>query len=125
VTRAVRTPSRIEDGFRFDALIQPALPLYVRLIGDGKFSSEQLIGYEFGYRTKIRKGFLSLASFHNRYDDLLSVEQGAAMQESSPPPTHVVLPLALRNGVRATTSGSITGSAYFARMRSTMCCLPK
>ncbi len=106
VTRAVRTPSRLEEGFRFSALIAPALPLYVRLIGDGQFSSEQLIGYEFGYRNYLSKsGFLSVATFHNRYDDLLSVENRPAAPEEDPPPTHLVLPLYLRNGVRATTSG--------------------
>ncbi|MEP7362443.1 MAG: TonB-dependent receptor [Acidobacteriota bacterium] len=106
VSRAVRTPSRIEDGFQYTALIQPALPLYVRLIGDGNFNSEQLIGYEFGYRRFLRKGgFLNFASFHNRYDDLLSVESRPLAPESDPPPTRLVLPLYLRNGVRATTSG--------------------
>lgn len=106
VTRAVRTPSRIEDGFRFSALISPAVPLYVRLIGDGQFSSEQLLGYELGYRTQVRKaGFVSLAMFHNRYDDLLSVESGPIFAETSPEPRHLVLPLNLRNGVKAVTSG--------------------
>ncbi len=107
ITRAVvRTPSRIEQGFGFTALIQPSLPLYVRLIGDGQFSSEQLIGYEFGYLTRIRKtGIVSVSAFHNRYDDLLSVENRPPEAETEPPPAHLVLPLYLRNGVRATTSG--------------------
>lgn len=106
VARAVRTPSRIEEGFRFSALLQPALPLYVRLIGDSEFDPEQLAGYEFGYRTYVRKSLiLSLASFHNRYDDLLSVENGLPASETSPPPARLVLPLHLRNGVKATTSG--------------------
>jgi iron complex outermembrane recepter protein len=106
LTRAVRTPSRIEDGFRYTALLNPGLPLYVRLIGDGQFSPEQLIGYEFGFRSMIRKsGGVSLAAFHNRYDDLLSVENRPPAPETDPPPTRLVLPLYLRNGVRATTSG--------------------
>ncbi len=107
VTRAVRTPSRIEDGFRFTALIAPSQPpLYVRLIGDGEFSSEQLIGYELGYRSYMRKaGFVGLALFHNRYDDLLSVESRPLFAETSPEPVHLVLPLYLRNGVKAVTSG--------------------
>ena len=94
VTRAVRTPSRIEEGFRYTALLQPSTPLYVRLIGDGNFSSEQLIGYELGYRTYINKaGFISIAAFHNRYDDLLSVENRPAAPEATPPPPHLVVPL--------------------------------
>jgi iron complex outermembrane receptor protein len=35
VTRAVRTPSRIKDGFEFNALLDPLTPAFVRLIGDG------------------------------------------------------------------------------------------
>lgn len=106
VTRAVRTPSRIEEGFRFTALINPALPLYVRLVGDGEFSPEQLIGYEFGVRSLFRKnGAVSLSAFHNRYDDLLSVESQTPVAETSPAPTRLILPLQLRNGIRAVTSG--------------------
>jgi iron complex outermembrane receptor protein len=106
LTRAVRTPSRIEEGFRFTALLQPALPLYVRLIGDGEFSSEQLIGYEFGYRILIKQSALvSLSAFHNSYDDLLSVENRPPAVETEPPPQRLVLPLFFRNGVRAASSG--------------------
>ena len=58
VTRAVRTPSRVEDGFSFTALLNPTLPLYVRLVGDAKFTPEQLLGYELGYRRTVRPGIL-------------------------------------------------------------------
>jgi iron complex outermembrane receptor protein len=106
VTRAVRTPSRIEDGFQFNALAQPTLPLYVRLIGDGQFDRERLIGYELGYRRYFTgRGFLGLAGFYNRYDDLLSVENQPPFVEDNPQPRHLVLPLFFRNGVRAATSG--------------------
>ncbi len=106
VTRAVRTPSRIEDGFRFTFLQIANIPQFLRLVGDGQFSSEQLIGYEAGYRNYIRRnGFVSLAAFYNRYDDLLSVELGASFAETLPSPTHVILPLYFRNGVRAETAG--------------------
>jgi iron complex outermembrane receptor protein len=106
VTRAVRTPSRIEDGFVFNFLANPAIPLYYRLIGDGNFSPERLIGYELGYRQYVRRhGFASISTFYNRYDNLLSVESGPFFAEDPPPPPHLVLPLYLRNGVRAASSG--------------------
>jgi iron complex outermembrane receptor protein len=113
VTRAVRTPSRLEEGFRFTALAVPSLPLYFRLIGDGQFDSEQLVGYEFGYRQYLRnRGFISLSTFYNRYDNLLSVENQPAAPEDTPPPTHLVLPLFLRNGVEARTSGFEVSSLW-------------
>jgi len=106
VTRAVRTASRIEDRFNFSFLAQPTLPLYLRLIGDGKFTPEQMMGYEFGHRNYIGShGILSVSVFHNRYDDLLSVESGPPTVETEPAPTRLVLPLFLRNGVLANGTG--------------------
>jgi iron complex outermembrane receptor protein len=107
VTRAVRTASRIEDGFRLTALIAPTTPpLYVRVIGDGQFDSEELMGYEVGYRNYVSsRGFIGVALFHNRYDDLLSVESRPAEIEAEPAPVHQVIPLDLRNGVVAQSNG--------------------
>jgi iron complex outermembrane receptor protein len=106
ITRAVRTPSRIEQGFQFTALYLPALPLYLRLVGDGDFSPEQLIGYETGYRTYLSRSlYLDIAAFYNQYNDLLSVENRPPFVEATPAPVHLILPLFLRNGVKAETSG--------------------
>jgi iron complex outermembrane receptor protein len=106
VTRAVRTPSRIEQGFQFTSLAVQSLPLYLRLIGDGRFSSEQLLGYEAGARTYIaRAGFISVAAFYNRYDNLLSVENLPPTPEATPGPPHLLLPLYFRNGIAAQTKG--------------------
>ena len=75
VTRAVRTPSRIEDNFQFNALAVPALPLYLRLIGDGNFVPETMLGYEAGYRQFFNpKVYVDVATFYNQYNHLLSVE---------------------------------------------------
>jgi iron complex outermembrane recepter protein len=64
-THAVRTPSRIEQGFRYAALAVPSLPLYLRLIGDGQFTPEQLSGYELGYRRYLKKaGFISVSTYY-------------------------------------------------------------
>jgi iron complex outermembrane recepter protein len=111
ITRAVRTPSHIEEGFRFNALAAPSIPLYLRLIGDGEFTPEQMVGYELGWRTYVKKGgFITLTGFINRYDDLLSVENRPAVVETDPAPLHLVLPLYLRNGIRAQTKGmELTG----------------
>jgi iron complex outermembrane receptor protein len=107
VTRAVRTPSRIEDNFTFNALAVPSLPLFLRLIGDGNFSSEQLVGYEAGYRQFLKPNlYLDIDAFYNNYDDLLSVENRPPFVENDPSPTHLVLPLFLRNGVDGITRGA-------------------
>lgn len=107
VTRAVRTPSRIEDNFQFNALAVPALPLYIRLIGDGNFVPEKMLGYEVGYRQLFRRSvYVDFASYYNSYDDLLSVENRPVVVENTPAPRHLVLPIYLRNGLVAETYGA-------------------
>jgi iron complex outermembrane receptor protein len=106
VTRAVRTPSRIEEDLRLSVLADPTQPLFYRLVGNGVFTSEQLLGYEFGYRQAIsRNAYVSVSAFYNQYDDLLSAETGAPFLESTPAPPHVVLPIYERNGIRGDTRG--------------------
>lgn len=106
VTKAVRTPSRIEDNFQFNALAVPALPLYVRLIGDGNFVPEKMLGYEAGYRQFFSpRVYVDFASYYNSYDDLLSVENRPIVVETTPAPLHLVLPIYLRNGLEGETYG--------------------
>ncbi len=106
VTRAVRTASRIEDGFSFSYLAVPAIPLYLRLIGDGGFTEENMMGYETGIRHSFtNRGSLDLSLFDNRYHDLLSVEAQPPFVETSNGPAHLVLPILTRNGIAANTAG--------------------
>ena len=106
VTRAVRTPARVDEQLQFTALLLPSLPAFLRLTGDGQFSSEQLLGYEAGYRGLLRDNlFFDLAYFYNSYDDLLSVEAHTPFVELDPPPFHVVLPVLERNGLKGSTTG--------------------
>jgi iron complex outermembrane recepter protein len=52
-----------------------------------------------------KRGFIGLTLFHDRYDDLLSVENVPPIVETSPTPAHLVLPLLLRNGIATTSNG--------------------
>jgi iron complex outermembrane receptor protein len=106
VTRAVRTPSRVEENDLLTGLITPNPPTFLRFIGDGKFTSENLLGYETGYRTLVNpKLYIDIAAFYNNYNHLLSIEPGAPFSETSPPPTHTVVPFSIRNGLLGNTSG--------------------
>lgn len=68
VSRAVRTPSRIET----DLNIQIG-PIFV--VGNSEFDTEKLLAYEFGYRTQaIPDLSLDIAAFYNEYDDLTTFE---------------------------------------------------
>lgn len=69
VSRAVRSPSRVDTDIR-----APGQPPFL-LVGDSDFDSEELLGFEVGYRVRPhRRVSLSLATFYNLYDNIRSVE---------------------------------------------------
>jgi len=69
VSRAVRTPSRIDRD-----LFSPATPPF-RIAGSQNVVSEKLIAYELGYRAQVGANVsLSVSTFLNSYDDLRSLE---------------------------------------------------
>lgn len=71
VTRAVTTPSDIEENFQLTGPVAPAI--FIRVAGNHHFQSEDVIGYEAGYRTLVRnRVFVDLAAFHNQYSRLQS-----------------------------------------------------
>lgn len=91
VSRAVRTPSRVDRDFTIS--LAPGLPL----IQGKDMHSEKVIAYEVGYRLQLHeKSTLSLSTFYNVYDDLRSAEPG-------PPPLGI--PITFANGVEGNTYG--------------------
>ncbi len=72
VSRAVRTPSRLDE----DVVLRPRqLPGFVALVGNPEFEPETLIAYELGHRTQVGPDVIvDNAVFYNVYDDLRSVE---------------------------------------------------
>lgn len=106
VSRAVRTPSRLEHDLALTALVDPTIPAFISVVGDKEFVSEKLLAYELGYRTQpAPRFFLDVTAFYNVYHDLLSLEPGALFLEPSPPPPHLVFPVFLRNKMDARTYG--------------------
>lgn len=79
VSRAVRTPSRVEDS---GAVVTAVTPIgfppgfaVVTTSRSNRFESEKLIAYELGYRiTNSRDLSFDAAAFFNRYDELRSIE---------------------------------------------------
>lgn len=69
VSRAVRTPSRIDVD-----LYSPATPPY-RIAGGPNVVSEKVIAYELGYRAQVDPRIaLAISTFYNDYTDLRSLE---------------------------------------------------
>ena len=74
VSRAVRTPSRVDRDF-----VAPGTPPYTLLVANPTFESETLIAYELGYRAQpLVNTYLSIAAFYNDYDRLRTVDRVGA-----------------------------------------------
>ncbi|MFZ0318003.1 MAG: TonB-dependent receptor, partial [Candidatus Sulfotelmatobacter sp.] len=109
VTRAVRTPSRLDEDIQLTGLDADAVtpvPLFLRISGNRQFHSEELIAYEAGFRTLLRPSvYVDAAVFYNQYDDLFSFQLGAPFLEVSPAPAHLILPALITNGIRGSATG--------------------
>jgi iron complex outermembrane recepter protein len=93
VSRAVRTPSRIDRD-----LFAPATPPYL-LVGGPNFESEVLRAIELGYKAQATEYLTaSISTFYNHYDKLRSLERGP--------------PFYLANGFKAQTYGVEGEAAY-------------
>ncbi len=71
ISRAVRTPSRIDAEF-----FAPGNPPYSLLQGGTNFVSEELLAYELGYRAQLHPLLsASIAAYYNDYHNIRSLEQ--------------------------------------------------
>jgi len=111
VTRAVRTPSRLDEDIQLtDFATSTPLPIYLRVFGNSQFRSEVLLAYEVGYRTLVTSHlYLDVALFHDVYNDLYSFQVGAPFLETSPPPAHAILPVLTSNGIKGAGNGFDVG----------------
>ena len=72
-SRAVRTPSRLEDSYTLN--FATAGPNTLQVTGNTDLKSENLLAYELGYRIKATERlFLDVTTFYNVYNDLLTSE---------------------------------------------------
>jgi iron complex outermembrane recepter protein len=118
VTRAIRTPSRIERDVSADFALAPTAPLFGRLLGSSAFDNEIEHAYEVGYRLQVSERMLvDVAAFYNDYPNLLSLEPGVPFAE----PGRTIVPFLTANGLRARVSGVEVWSdirvASFGRLR--------
>jgi iron complex outermembrane receptor protein len=90
VSRAVRTPSRIDADAVAVAAI-PGSPVQARLIGSDDYGAEELIAYELGYRLEPAVSLsFDAAAFYNSYDQLRTIAPGAPTAPEGDDPRPVV-----------------------------------
>lgn len=100
ITRAVTTPSDLEENFFVQAAESPST--FLQILGNKQFKSEDVLGYELGYR--ILRGdrfYVDLASFWSQYTNLQSF--GAPTLSSSGGNTYITI--LYRNQILGHTSG--------------------
>jgi iron complex outermembrane recepter protein len=102
ISRAVRTPSRVDSDIAASVAPNPALPLFARLLGNKDFESEKVFAYELGYRVQATdRIFVDVAGFYNRYNDLFSIETGTPFLE----PGRLIFPFQFDNKMKAKVYG--------------------
>ncbi len=105
ITRAVRTPSRLDEDLELTDSLIPGVPLFLRVQGNSTFGSEEMVGSEAGYRTLIfGKLYTDVAVFHNHYDRLYGYGDNALNPPGTPPGT-TILQLSPVNVLGGDTNG--------------------
>jgi len=110
VSRAVRTPSRIEDDIQSPYQVFPGadgIPNVVTVFGNRDFKSETLVAFELGYRVRPANQLsLDIATFYNSYRHLRTAIPGTPFFAATPFPPRVVIPLILNNKLLGESYGT-------------------
>jgi iron complex outermembrane receptor protein len=106
VTRAVRTPSRVDEDIRVDIFAQAVPPLYAVVAGNRAIKPESLVSTEAGYRTLVgSRVYVDVAAFHNRYDNLVDLGATSASTQTTDGVSYTAITFPWSNGIRGTTDG--------------------
>ncbi len=113
ISRAVRTPSRSEDGINITGTVIPSESgsIFLKNLGNHNFDTENLIAYELGYRFRVKSSFLiDITGFYNDYDNLITAEPSSIFIETSPQPTKLIFPITFENkGFGETFGAEVSG----------------
>jgi iron complex outermembrane receptor protein len=105
VTRAVRTPSRIETDLRLTAFGLASPPAYIQVSGTPAFDAEGLVAVEAGYRRLVTPAlYLDVTAFHNTFEGLASYGTFVPSVQTSPIP-HLLFSTTYQNGIDAASDG--------------------
>jgi iron complex outermembrane receptor protein len=101
ISRAVRSPAETDVSLRANGgatTLPDGTVAAISAFGNPHIKDEELVAYEAGYRTMVTSRLsLDIAAYYNDYDNQISDEPGPAFVETTPPPTHLVLPTITKN----------------------------
>jgi iron complex outermembrane receptor protein len=108
MSRAVRTPSRIELFSTVSVMVPDVLPVHFTLSGDENLSEEDLRAYELGWRWRPDPRLtVDAAFYYNEYERLISVTGEPATIDPGPP-LHVNKPFVFANALDTVVYGTET-----------------
>jgi iron complex outermembrane receptor protein len=107
ISKAVRTPSRLERDINLNAGVFPG-PIEFQLTANPDFRAERLIAYELGYRNQVTSDFsIDIATFYNNYNGLAAQAfQSFVLVNNGIDPAHFALTTTQRNLMAAETYGA-------------------
>lgn len=113
ISRAVRTPSRLEQDLDILLTAVPPsaalpVPAGVSLVANPDFDSEELIAYELGYRHQVTPAIqFDLATFYNEYDKLAAnAILTPRIVDNGIDPLHFLIPVEISNMTQGETYGA-------------------
>jgi iron complex outermembrane receptor protein len=110
VSRAVRSPAETDTSLRTNigaTTLPDGTLAAISAFGNPHIKDEGLVAYEAGYRTMITKRMsLDLAAYYNDYDNQITDEPETPFVETTPQPTHLVLPSIDKNLSYGETHGA-------------------
>ena len=109
ISRAVRTPDRVDEDIQVDVFVLSSPLLFARVSGNHNLISERLIAYEGGFRTLVHpRLYLSASGFYNAYRNIIA--QGGLKLTPAPmppfPPGTTLFTLQYTNGIHGSTDGA-------------------
>jgi iron complex outermembrane recepter protein len=109
ISRAVRTPDRLDEDIQVDVFAVSSPVIFARVIGNHNLIAERLIAYEGGFRTLVNpRLYFTASGFYNAYRNLIA--QGGLKLGPAPippfPPGTTLFTLQFTNGIHGATDGA-------------------
>ncbi len=106
VTRAVRTPSRVDEDIAVAILAATNPLIYGVISGNRALEPETVVGTEAGYRALLRPSvYLDVSTFTNRYDNLVDLGPPTTGMRTTEGVTYTALTFPWINGNQGLTRG--------------------